>query len=145
MRTYSRRCSDAFLSSVLPSLPEHSLDMALQFSGGRFQQDFFTAAQSMLPVLGCPDAIRQLVYQTLQQARREQLYHTLLWELSGDNCLIDAIISDDVCPVYFDANGNISGQSGRIVCNCQNLFQSSLASIFADACPKKAKKRCHGA
>lgn len=107
--------------------------------------DLFCSVQQLSPVFTvllpdpeCPDSVRSLVLRAVQQARKEQSYHTILWELPGDDRLVDAIISDDACSVYFDAGGNINGQSGRIPCAHHNLFESSLADIFADACPKNA-------
>ena len=96
----------------------------------------FTA---LLPERNCPDVIQQLVCQTVQQARKEQSYHTMLWELSGDNRLVDTIISGDACSVYFDADGNINDRNGQIRCMHRNLFESSLKDIFVDACPKEVR------
>ena len=109
--------------------------------------DLFYSAQQLSPVftvllpeLECPDVVQHLAHQAVQQARNEQSYHTMLWELQGDNSLIDAIISDDTCSVYFDRDGNLCDWSKRINSVHHNLFQSSLAYIFAIACPKKVCK-----
>ena len=109
--------------------------------------DLFCSAQQLsptftvlLPVPGCPCDTQRLVYQAVQQARKEQSYSTMLWELPGDDRLVDTIISGDACSVYFDEGGNICDQRGQIACLHHNLFESDLADIFADACPKKVKK-----
>jgi hypothetical protein len=61
----------------------------------------------------------------------------MLWELQGDNSLIDAIISDDTCSVYFNMDGNLCGWHKEIKSGQNNLFQNNLTDIFVSACPKK--------
>lgn len=94
----------------------------------------------LLPNMECLEVIQQLAHQAVKDARKEQSYHTILWELRGDNSLIDAIISDDTCAIYFDIAGNICGGGKQIESAHHNLFQSSLTDIFVSACPKKAYK-----
>jgi hypothetical protein len=91
----------------------------------------------LLPNLECPDVVQHLAHQAVQQARKEQSYHTMLWELQGDNSLIDAIISDDTCSVYFNMDGNLCGWHKEIKSGQNNLFQNNLTDIFVSACPKK--------
>lgn len=63
--------------------------------------DLFSSIQQLSPVFtfflpeyNCSETTKTVVYQAILQARNEQRYHTLLWDLHGDNSLIDSIISD---------------------------------------------------
>lgn len=94
----------------------------------------------LLPEQKCPETIRELIYKTVKRARSEQLYRTLLWEFQGDNDLIDAIISDDACSVYFDENGNLCTWDQKVESPCHNLFQNSLSDILINGCHKKTTK-----
>lgn len=94
----------------------------------------------LLPEKKCPEIIRELVYKTVKRARSEQLYRTLLWEFQGDNDLIDAIISDDACSVYFDENGDLCTLDQKIESPCHNLFQNALSDILINGCHKKTTK-----
>lgn len=107
--------------------------------------DLFNSVQQLTPVFtallpeyNCPEAIQDLVYKTVKQARNEQTYCTLLWELQGDNNLIDTIISDDACSVYFDENGDLCTWNQKIECEHRNLFHDALLEIFMSGCAKKA-------
>ena len=123
--------------------PYEQKDTETILNGGLFcsAQELSPVFTALLPEPACPEVIQRLVYQTVQRARNEQRYHTMLWELQGDNCLVDAIISDDACSVYFDEDGNVCDWGGRIVCAHHNLLESDLVDIFMDACPK-TKKAC---
>lgn len=106
--------------------------------------DLFYSAQQlsplftiMLPAQGCDDAIQKLVHQTVQQARMEQNYRTVLWDLEGDNRLIDTIISGDACSVYFDAAGDLCHSNGEVIKAHYNLFENSLSEILISAFPKR--------
>ena len=108
--------------------------------------DLFYSVQQLSPVFtvllpeqGCPDVIQQLVYQTVQQARKEQRYHTMLWDLKGDDRTVDQIISGDACCVFFDRDGNLCDGSGPVKSSQHNLFQNDLKDIFVSACPKKGR------
>ena len=123
--------------------PYGQKDTEAILNGGLFcsAQELSPVFTALLPEPACPEVIQRLVYQTVQRARNDQRYHTMLWELQGDNCLVDAIISDDACSVYFDEDGNICDRGGQIVCAHHNLLESNLVDIFMDACPK-TKKAC---
>lgn len=101
-------------------------------------QQFTPVFTALLPEYHCPEAIQDLVYKTVKQARNEQTYCTLLWELQGDNNLIDTIISDDACSVYFDENGDLCTWNQKIECEHRNLFHDTLLEIFMSGCAKKA-------
>lgn len=91
----------------------------------------------LLPKQNCPKMIQDLVYKVVKRVRKEQTYHTLLWELQSDNHLIDAIISNDTCSVYFDNVGNLRNQNKKTEDPHNNLFQNSLIKILTIFCPKE--------
>lgn len=102
-------------------------------------EQFSPAFTVLLPERGCSGPVWRLVYQTVQQARREQRYHTMLWDLWGDISTVDQIISGDACCVFFDKDGNLCDGSGPVKSSQHNLFQNDLKDIFVGACPKKGR------
>lgn len=96
---------------------------------------FFTV---LLPEPGCPDEVQSIAHQAVHQARNAQTYHTLLWELPSDNRIIDSIISDEPCSIYFDQKGDLHSLDGKIASEHHNLFQCSLLEILRNNCIKKA-------
>lgn len=107
--------------------------------------DLFSSTQQLSPTFTvlvpeqcCPAEVCRLVYQTVKQVRDDQAYRTLVWELHGDNRLIDSIISGDTCSIYFDQNGNLCSWNKKYECEHHNLFQSSLSDILKSACPKES-------
>lgn len=106
--------------------------------------DLYCSTQELSPVFtvllskpGCPKEIQESIHQSVQEARSEQNYHTIPWEMKGDNMLIDAIISEDSCFAYFNAKGDLCDQDGVQKENLCNLFCNSLPRIFKIAYPKK--------
>ncbi len=105
--------------------------------------DLFCSIQQTHPIFtvlaaqpGCPEPLQSRVYQAVVQARNEQSYQTIPWELDFDNRLIDTIISDDACLARFDPCGNLCGQAGkRGEADC-NLFEIGLSASFQSAFPK---------
>lgn len=94
----------------------------------------------LIPEQNCPKGIQDLITQTVRQARSEQTYCTLPWELLGDNSLIDTIISGDACSVCFDKNGDLYNWNRKVECEHHNLFLDSLSEIFMSGCAKKANQ-----
>lgn len=106
--------------------------------------DLFSSIQQLSPIFTilipeeeCQKEIHQVVYQGIKQARDSQIYRTIIWELQGDTCLIDSIISGDACSVYFDKEGNLYDWDKKIESRHHNLFQSSLSDILLSAHFKK--------
>lgn len=110
--------------------------------------DLFDAMQQLTPVFAvfisqrdCPEAVQNLAHRSVQCARNAQTIRTILWEMRGDNRLIDTIISDDACSVYFDEKGDLFDQNRPIKSPPNNLFQDSLTNIFRSAYPKAAAEK----
>lgn len=110
--------------------------------------DLFYSIQQEHPVFtilqaqpGCPEAIVRLAHEITEQARREQSYQTIPWELYYDNRTIDKIISDDVCSPWFDANGDLCGWDKNVKRENCNLFENGLFSALKYAYPKKNRRK----
>ncbi len=106
--------------------------------------DLFYSAQQFSPIFtfllpepDCPGVVQQLAHQTVEHARTEQTYRTILWEMQGDTRKVDAIISDDACFAYFDKNGILQAWNEGTKNPPNNLFDNSLADILFSAFPKK--------
>lgn len=101
-------------------------------------QQFSPIFTVLVPEIDCPEEIRRLAYQAVKQAREAQTYRTLVWDIQGDNCLIDSIISGDICSVYFDKNGDLRDHWDRkFEGKHNNMFKSCLSDILMCVCPKK--------
>jgi len=103
-------------------------------------QQLFPTFTVLVPAENCPKETRRLACQAVKSARKEQTYHTFVFELQGDNCLIDSIISGDACSVCFDKNGDLYDWNNKYENEHYNLFQSSLVEILSSACQKKRGK-----
>ena len=97
----------------------------------------FAAGAVMVSEKDCPEYIQQRIYQTVREARSSQEYRTLLWDLYGDNCFVDRIISEDDCCVSFDQEGNLCAACGGSCTINSNLFRDSLQNILSQAFLKK--------
>lgn len=108
-------------------------------NGGIFAdaQQLSPAFTVLLPEQSCPKEVRLLAHQAVQSARNRQIYRTIPWEMPGDNRLVDAVISDDTCSVYFDERGDLWSWDGKTGGEEENLFRHALADILIRACPKE--------
>lgn len=80
------------------------------------------------------DKEHKRVYQEVISSRKAQKYQTVIWELYGDNCYVDEIISGDSCLVCFDKEGNLYGKKeGK---ESMNLFYHTMEKILMNAEPK---------
>lgn len=80
---------------------------------------------ALVPRRGCPQQTRAQVWQQTRQARGDQLYQTLPWEMEGDTGNVARRISGQTCPVLFDSRGeSVLPPDGP------NLFQSGLLSVL---------------
>lgn len=107
------------------------------FAGIQQTQAVFTA---LVPQWECPDAARRQVQQAVEQARNEQLYQTIPWELERDNQRIDGIISGEACTVCFDRAGRLLDRDGSPVCPTASLFEHGLTGALRLACPRQASE-----
>lgn len=95
--------------------------------------DLFCSTQQVTPIFTalvpgreCCDAVQKCAYQAVKKARNEQSYRTLPWELYGDNCVIDAIISNDACTVHFDQDGDLCDRGKKVEGSHKNLLQCEV-------------------
>ncbi|NMA13147.1 MAG: hypothetical protein GX933_08225 [Chloroflexi bacterium] len=106
--------------------------------------DLFRNVQQLSPVFTvlipenkCPSEVRQIIYSTVKQTRLDQSYSTIAWDLQGDNCLVDTIISEDACFVYFNKDGDLCDCEKTFENGHHNLFHSSITDILLNTCTKK--------
>lgn len=105
--------------------------------------DLFCNAQQLSPIFTvlipekkCLNEVRQAIHATVQQTRLDQSYSTIAWDLQGDNCLVDTIISEDACSIYFNKDGNLCDWEKTFENGHHNLFQSSITDILLNTCTK---------
>ncbi|MGI6334628.1 MAG: hypothetical protein ACOX1A_08610 [Saccharofermentanales bacterium] len=94
----------------------------------------------LLPEKECPTEIRHLIHVAVKQARCDQIYRTIAWDLQGDNYLVDTVISEDACSVYFNKDGDLCAWDKEFVCGSHNLHQSALTDILMNNCSKTESK-----
>lgn len=80
----------------------------------------------------CLPFVQQKVYDFVLQARKEQIFKTILWEFECDNRFVDSIISEDSCLAEFDENGRLYGQ--------YHLYEQGLHQILRQAFPKNTHR-----
>ena len=90
--------------------------------------------------MSCSKEIRNYVYKLSQKARVSHEYQTIVWDMYGDNCFVDEVISDDACFVYFDKDGKLCGLDDGVDIERNTLFTNSLQEILMRAFKKEKNK-----
>lgn len=105
------------------------------FEKAQHLHPLFTA---LVPRPGCPPEIQAAVCDSALEARNRQIYRTLPWDLWGDTCRLDRIISGDCCWVCFDERGELyfpgSGPKGQ----AGNLFRDGLPAVLRQTYPRRS-------
>ena len=91
----------------------------------------------LIPQFPCQKELRSRVYQWVTNARLEQEYSTIIWELYGDMLLVDEIISDNPCWVGFDEYGQLRTENGIDRTHGLNIYLNDLSVILKRAFPKQ--------
>lgn len=99
-------------------------------------QNIFPIFTVLVPERSCSKETLDSTYQTVKRIRNEQIYPTVVWDLSGDNRMIDSIVSGDACFVCFDRNGNLYNRNRIASPDNGNLFQCSLQDILISSFSK---------
>lgn len=133
---YAALWDSGILYSIYHEYTEDDLD-AIE-SGEFFSETeqfhpLFTALQAHPD---CPIAVQNRVYRAVWNARQEQIYLTIPWEVTYDNCYIDSIISGDACSLYLGKDGSIRTLSPKPAAKDLNLFRNSLPEILRTTFPK---------
>lgn len=84
----------------------------------------------------CPDAARQAVYESVKQARNQQLYRTIAMEATCDSSFIDSVISTEACLAGFDSEGYLFTLQGSKKEDRFHFLQNALPGILKLAFPK---------
>lgn len=100
-------------------------------------QQLHAAVTVLAASQNCSTEYRNKIHQQVLKVREAQEYQTLAWELQGDNCFIDEIISDDSCYVCFDKDGKLYSIDSNEELKDNNLFYHSLSEILMRVFPKK--------
>lgn len=91
----------------------------------------------LLPDRFCSDGVKTQIHDYIIQARNNQIFQTIPWEMIRDVETVDGIISNDTCMVKFDWEGYLYPSHGRGTAGRLNLFQNSLSQILKCAFPKE--------
>lgn len=107
-------------------------------SGNLFydSQAMHAMATVLIPKRECSEELKDDVYQIAKDVRNSQRFSTIAWDLRGDNCFVDKVISDDDCFVYFNKDGDLCGWNQVVVENKKVLFQKRLQQILMENFPK---------
>lgn len=128
--------SRRFLYSVWHTYSESDVDSVLSGSFFRDPEKLHSAFTGFLAEPGCPEEVRQTVYQYLVKTRNNQQYPTVPWDIENDSRFIDSIISEDSCSAGFDPEGYLCTSQGRVEGASCNIFRQPLSAILKQAFPK---------
>ena len=77
------------------------------------------------------------VYQHIVQTRDSQVYKTVPFDIIHDNYLIDSIISDQPCSLFFTQEGNCYSLTDQTLYENCNYFNNTLFDILKKVAPQK--------
>lgn len=77
------------------------------------------------------------VYQHIVQTRDAQVYKTIPFDIVHDNYLIDNIISDQPCSIFFTQEGACYSLTDQTLYEKSNYFDSTLFEILKQVAPQK--------
>ena len=100
-------------------------------------EQLYPAVSILKPHSRCDDALRERVYRWVTQARLDQEYHTIPWELYCDTLLVDKVISEPPFWVGFDEYGQLHTQDGIDRTYGLNIFVNDLPEVLSRAFPKE--------
>jgi len=107
---------------------EYSADNAEEILNGELcarLEALHPAFVGLLPEKDCPVNIRNEIYDYILDARKKQLFQTILWEIKRDAAFIDSVISSDACSVLIDNEGMFyEGKTD------QSVFLAPLKEMF---------------
>jgi len=117
-------------------------DIALIASGELFDaaDEFHPAFTVVFPRPECPEMLYSRVHKIVSQIRHDQNYRTIPWDLLGDNCAVDGIISEHACMAGFDRNGCLIKPFEKKEAPEYNLFRNTLSDVLKRAFPRKTAK-----
>lgn len=84
----------------------------------------------------CSKQQQKDIYSYILSVRDGQKHPLVFMDMKQDMLMIDQIISDDVCIVGFDENGNLRTHNGLILERECNIFYNRLEDILQDVMPK---------
>ena len=76
-------------------------------------------------------------YQHIVQTRDSQVYKTVPFDIIHDNYLIDSIISEQPCSLFFTQEGNCYSLTDQILYQNFNYYSNTLFDILKKVAPQK--------
>lgn len=86
--------------------------------------------------LTCSALTQKEVYDYIISVRDSQQVPLILMDMKQDILMIDQVVSDDVCMVGFDSDGNLKTHEGLIRDEKYNIFCHPLKEILMAAAAK---------
>lgn len=86
----------------------------------------------ILPLPGCSPCT---IHDRIAELRSSQIYRTIPWDMVGDSCTIDSVISDYVCVAAFDKEGYLHTIGEDMTDESYNIFINPLPDILKRAFP----------
>lgn len=99
-------------------------------------EQLYPAFCILKPQKTCQSDYSDRVYKWVTDARIEQQFRTLPWEMYKDMLLVDEVISEEPCWVEFDAEGQLSTHKGKCENPDWNICRNDLPEIFRQALPR---------
>ena len=90
----------------------------------------------LIPHTSCSKEIQEEIYSYVISVRDSQKYPLIFMDVLHDSLLIDKVISDDVCMVGFDENGNMETTEGLCYTTEYNLYFHNLEDILQSSMAK---------
>ena len=125
-----------FLYSVFHSYTDPDLDSILSGELLSDTANLHSAFTGFLAGQGCSAETQNAVYQYIVEARNNQEYATVLWDIINDSRFVDSIISEDSCLAGFDQDGCLYTFTSQLERLNYNVFRQPLDSILKLAFPK---------
>ncbi len=104
--------------------------------------DLFCCAEILHPAVtffladdSCPEAVRQAARGHILEARRQQQYRTILWDVDSDGAYVSRAISGAPCSAAFAPDGTLHTGPGHPA-SPETLFQTPLATLLRKALPQ---------
>lgn len=95
-----------------------------------------------IPSPGCTPELASAVHSCVQEAREEQRYPVIVFDMLLDRIAIDSVISNDACAAGFDEHGQLVLLDGIVDDPSCNVYERGLAHVLAEFFPKTIDVAC---
>ncbi len=132
-----RNCK--FLYSVLYSYENNDKDMILNGQTLLELETLHPIFSLFKATASCSSELQTEIYHYVRDARLNQNYQTIPFDMVYDSLFIDGIISEDSISIHFDMDGGTIPLSDNDNVSHCNLFEMSLIDILKTHFPKKSR------